>query len=141
MHIRSLYQTSKTNISQISFGQFNSVLQAFADKEIELFNDHSSAAAAAMRSILDPVDRGAIMLRSLTLGCKTKMERRARKRMVPENCQDRNWVVSQLIILEEIQDPSFSWCKQVQSERSLCRYFDLQKRDGTTRHDIANDTD
>ena len=76
-----------------------------------------------MRSVLDPVDRGAIMLLSLTPELKLKIEKRARKGRVPENCQNRDWAVSQLTTLEEIQDPQFTWCKKMQSERPLCRHF------------------
>ena len=120
--LQQVYQTSKLDMTQICVGKFKSV-QAYADKELELFNDHSSAAAAAMRSILDPVDRGAIMLLSLTPELKVKIEKRARKGRVPENCQDRDWVVSQLTTLEEIKDPQFTWCRRMQSERPLCRHF------------------
>ena len=76
----------------------------FSDQEIASYNDHETAAASALRSVLDPVDR---------------VNKRGRKDEIPENCKDRNWLIQALTKLETIKDPLLIKFKL----SAMCRLF------------------
>ena len=120
--LQILYQQSKEALTKLSIVQFDSV-QEYADAEIQAANVHHVAANAARRSPLDSVDRGILMLGSLSLDLKIKINKRARKNEIPESCQTNDWVVSELIRFELHDDPSFSWFKQMSHKSGLCKYF------------------
>ena len=80
-------------------------VQGFADAEEIAYNSHSSFVAAAQRSTIDQVGRGITILGNLLKDLQTKLNKKAWKLNVPENCQTHDWVISQLIALEEIDDP------------------------------------
>ena len=51
------YLDSKARLSKLSLADFDSI-QGFSDQELACYNDHEIAAASALRSVLDPVNRG-----------------------------------------------------------------------------------
>jgi hypothetical protein len=120
--IQSAYADSKVILTKILPAAFDCI-QTFADEEEIAYNSHSSFAAAAKRSTIDQVDRGIIILDNLSNDLKSKLNKKARKLKVPENCQTRDWVISQLVALEEIDDPDFSWYKTDWRASKACRHF------------------
>ena len=120
--IQRLYQTSKLLLAQLSVAEFDSV-QEYADAEEQHASSHHSAANAARRSQLDSVDRGNLMLSSLSNDLKVKINKRARKTQIPESCQTHDWVVSELTRLELHDDPVFSWFKLEHNKAGLCKFF------------------
>ena len=98
------YLDSKSRLSKLSLADFDSI-QDFSDQEIACYNDHEIAAASSLRSVLDPVDRGNIILHSLSSELQDKINKRGRKDQIPENCKDRNWLIQALTKLETIKDP------------------------------------
>ena len=120
--IQSAYADSKVILTKILPAAFDCI-QTFADEEEIAYNSHSSFAAAAKRSTIDQVDRGIIILDNLSNDLKSKLNKKARKLKVPENCQTRDWVISQLIALEDIDDHDFSWYKTDWRSNKNCRYF------------------
>ena len=121
--IQTAYANSKSVLAEIVPAAFDCI-QAFGDAEEIAYNSHSSFAAAAKRSTIDQVDRGITILSNLSNDLKTKLNKKARKLRVPENCQTRDWVISQLIVLEEIDDPAFSWYKKDWRSNKACRHFE-----------------
>jgi hypothetical protein len=120
--IQAVYTDSKTVLGDVLLAAFDRV-QGFADAEEIAYNSHSSLAAAAQRSTVDQVDRGIIILGNLSKDLKSRLNKKARKLNVPENCQTRDWVISQLIALEAIDDPDFSWYKKLWRSDKVCRHF------------------
>ena len=120
--LQILYHQSKETLAKLSVVYFTSV-QEYADAEIQAANMHQMAAKAARRSPLDSVDRGILMLGSLSVDLKIKINKRARKNEIPESCQTNDWVVSELIRFELHDDPVFSWFKQVSHKSGLCKFF------------------
>jgi hypothetical protein len=112
------YLDSKARLSKLSLADFDSI-QDFSDQEIACYNDHEIAAASALRSVLDPVDRGNIILHSLSSERKAKTNKRGRKDEIPENCKDRNWLIQALTKLETIKDPLLIKFKL----SAVCRLF------------------
>ena len=120
--VQASYHITKTAIKTINPASFAS-MQEFADAEESAYNKHSSAAQAAQRSLLDEVDRGMIILINLPPSIRTRMNKNARKQKVPENCQTRDWVILQLLDLEEFNDPDFSWYIAQWRSKKVCRQF------------------
>ena len=120
--IQKAYSESKEQLAELSPANFNSI-QEFADSEECCYNSHCSFAAAAQRATIDHIDRGLMILAALSSDLKTKLNKIARKLKIPENCQTRDWVLVQLIELEEIDDPDFSWFKKIWRSTRICRHF------------------
>jgi hypothetical protein len=80
-------------------------IQDLSDQEIAWYNDHEIAAASSLRSVLDAIDRGNIVLHKLSSERQGKINKRGRKDEIPENCKDRNWLIQALTKLETIKDP------------------------------------
>ena len=138
--LQVLYHQSKETLAKLSVAYFASV-QEYADAEIQAANLHQIAAKAARRSPLDSVDRGILMLGSLSVDLKIKINKRARKNEVPESCQTNDWVVSELIRFELHDDPVFSWFKQVSHKSGLCKFFvqgNCRRSNCKYSHDIPN---
>jgi hypothetical protein len=140
-HIQTAYADSKVVLAEIVPAGFDCI-QAFADAEEIAYNSHSSFAAAAKRSTIDQVDRGITILGNLSDVLKTKLNKKTRKFKVPENCQTRDWVISMLIVLEEIDDPDFSWYKKVWRSDKACRHFKTTDKcpyaDCKYEHEVAD---
>jgi hypothetical protein len=120
--IQTAYTDSKAILAKILPAAFDCI-QTFDDEEEVAYNSHSSFVEAAKRSTIDQVDRGIIILDNLSNDLKSKLNKKARKLKVPENCQTRDWVVSQLIALEDINDPDFSWYKADWRSTKACKHF------------------
>ena len=131
------YQKSKTILSQLSLNDFETI-QEFSDQEIALYHDHEIAAASAIRSVIDPVDRANLILSRLNNDLQIKINKRGRKDLLPENCKDRNWLIQVLITLEMIEDPVFI---QYMSSAEACKHFLKGKciRDNCRYKHIASD--
>ena len=104
------YPDSKARLSKLSLADFDS---------IQDFSDQETAAASALRSVLDPVDRGKHILHSLSSELQDKINKRGRKDGIPENCKDRNWLIQALTKLETIKDPLLIKFKL----SAVCRLF------------------
>ena len=120
--IQKAYCESKAHLASLSLAMFDSI-QEFADTEERIYNSHCSFAAAAQRATIDHIDRGLMILATLSSDLKKKLSKIAREAKIPENCQTRDWVIEQLEELEEIVDPDFSWFKQVERSATVCRDF------------------
>ena len=115
------YLDSKARLSKLSLADFDSI-QDFSDQEIACYNDHEIAAASALRSVLDPVDRGNNILHSLSSELQDKINKRGRKGEIPENCKDRNWLIQALTKLSRtlcLSNSSFPLCADSSLEVSV----------------------
>ena len=120
-HIQTAYADSKAVLAEIVPAGFDCI-QVFAGAEEIAYNSHSSFVAAVKRSTIGQVDRGITILGNLSDVLKTKLNKKARKFKVPENCQTRDWANSMLTALEEIADPDFSWYKKVWRSDKACMH-------------------
>jgi hypothetical protein len=71
---------------------------SFAITEEESFSCFQAAAAAAQRSVPDQLDRGLAILKSLPTNVKTFIDKQSKKKSVPENMMNRDWVVVVVVV-------------------------------------------
>jgi hypothetical protein len=90
---------------------------SFAITEEETFSCFRAAAAAAQRSVPDQLDRGLTILKHLPLNVKTFIDKQSKKKSVPENMMDRDWVFTQVRRIEQESKSKYSWAT---NEAGVC---------------------
>jgi hypothetical protein len=95
----------------------------FAINEEEAFARLISAGAAAQRSIPDQLDRGLTTLKNLPNNVKMGIEKQAKKKSLPENMMNRDWVMDQIKRMEQECKPKYSWATTTTPTKQPCLQF------------------
>jgi hypothetical protein len=93
---------------------------SFAITEEESFSCFQAAAAAAQRSVPDQLDRGLAILKSLPTNVKTFIDKQSKKKSVPENMMNRDWVLTQIRRIEQESKSKYSWAT---NESGICQKY------------------
>ena len=109
--IQGAYTLSRRALLALKLSDFTSV-QLFADTELEKHSIFQTYAITAQRSDIDLLDRGLKMLQNLPFLLRKELDDYSRKRSIPENCMDRDWVVNELLRLEKRDQAVFSFWRQ-----------------------------
>ena len=109
--IQGAYTLSRRALLALQLSDFTSV-QLFADTELEKHSIFQTYAITAQRSDIDLLDRGLKMLQNLPFLLRKELDDYSRKRSIPENCMDRDWVVNELLRLEKRDQAVFSFWRQ-----------------------------
>jgi len=104
----------------------------FAVLENETFAQFAAAAAAAQRSVPSSLDRGLTILKSLPSNVRTGIDKLSRKKSVPENLMDRNWVVAHMKQIERESNPKYSWAISSATNQQCTRFMAGTCNFGTT---------
>ena len=121
--LQQQYSTSMNLWMKLRFS-VNSKVGIFIARENEAFALLTSAAAAAGRSVPGPLDRGLSILKSLPTTTQTSIANFARKKNIPENRMNRDWVTIQIQRLERESAPQFSWANETDTTSNrTCNRF------------------
>lgn len=94
---------------------------SFAILEEESFALYYAAAAAAHRSVPTNLDRGLKLLANLPINARSGIDKLSRKKAIPENLMDRDWVILQVSRIEQEANPKYTW--STASNDQNCRRF------------------